>query len=104
MQDAGPEWSSNKKVVELSPKDIRHSVPKGFPYFSVDFGLQGGYAHIIEDKNTFPSYFGREIVGGMIDAEPGLWRKPHREGFKVQRQKVLEFEKLWKPYDFTNPS
>ncbi|KAL8573045.1 hypothetical protein ACOMHN_010475 [Nucella lapillus] len=104
MQDAGPEWSSNKKVVELSPKDIRHSVPKGFPYFSVDFGLQGGYAHIIEDENTFPSYFGREIVGGMIDAEPGLWRKPHREGFEDQRQKVLEFEKLWKPYDFTNPS
>ncbi|KAL8625360.1 hypothetical protein ACOMHN_044503 [Nucella lapillus] len=104
MQDAGPEWSSNKKVVELSRKDIRHSVPKGFPYFSVDFGLQGGYAHVIENEKTFPSYFGREIVGGMIDAEPGLWRKPHREGFEDQRQKVLEFEKLWKPYDFTNPS
>ena len=26
MQDAGPEWNSNKKVVELSKKDIRHSV------------------------------------------------------------------------------
>ena len=34
-------------------------VPKGFPYFAVDFGLQGGFAHIIEDENHFPHYFGR---------------------------------------------
>ena len=26
MLDAGPEWNSNKKVVDLSKKDIRHSV------------------------------------------------------------------------------
>ena len=34
-------------------------VPKGFPYFSVDFGLQGGFAHVIEDEKDFPFYFGR---------------------------------------------
>ena len=37
-------------------------VPKGFPYFSVDFGLQGGYAHVIEEENKFPAYFGRVSV------------------------------------------
>ncbi|KAK7495124.1 hypothetical protein BaRGS_00013534 [Batillaria attramentaria] len=101
VMEAGPEWASNKKLVDLSKKDVRHSVPKGFPYFSVDFGLQGGYAHVIEDEKSFPAYFGREIVGGMIDAEPTLWRKPHREGFEDQRRKVLEFEQWWKPYDWT---
>lgn len=101
VMDAGPEWAHNKKLVDLSKKDVRRSVPKGFPYFSVDFGLQGGYAHVIEDEKTFPAYFGREIVGGMIDAEPTLWRKPHREGFEDQRRKVLEFEEWWKPYDWT---
>ncbi|XP_046566167.1 CWF19-like protein 2 [Haliotis rubra] len=101
IQDAGPEWSNNKKLVDLSCKDIRHSIPKGFPYFSVDFGLQGGFAHVIEDEQTFPSYFGREIVGGMVDAEPGLWRKPHKESFDVQRKKVLEFSAWWKPFDWT---
>lgn len=34
-------------------------VPKGFPYFSVDFGLQGGYAHVIEDEQKFTTYFGK---------------------------------------------
>jgi hypothetical protein len=34
-------------------------IPKGFSYFSVDFGLQSGFAHIVEDENTFSSYFGQ---------------------------------------------
>ncbi|KAK3691764.1 hypothetical protein RRG08_009578 [Elysia crispata] len=99
--EAGPEWADNKKLHSLKEKDVQHVIPKGFPYFSVDFGLQGGYATIIEDEQTFPSYFGREIVGGMIDAEPGLWRKPHKQSFEDQRQKVLKFEKMWRPFDWT---
>ncbi|ELU01710.1 hypothetical protein CAPTEDRAFT_116793, partial [Capitella teleta] len=95
------EWSQNKKVVDLSQKNIRKAVPKGFPYFSVDFGLQGGFAHVIEEENEFPYYFGREIVGGMLDKEPSYWRKPHRENFEQQRSKVLCFAEMWKPYDWT---
>lgn len=34
-------------------------VPRGLPYFSVDFGLQGGFAHVIEDQHKFPHYFGK---------------------------------------------
>lgn len=102
IQESESEWSDNKKLVDLSQKDIRRSVPKGFPYFSVDFGLQGGFAHVIEDEQKFPSYFGREIVGGMVDAEPGLWRKPKKENFDDQRKKVLQFAEWWKPYDWTN--
>ena len=40
-------------------------------------------------------------MGGMIDAEPGLWRKPHKQSFEDQRQKVLKFEKMWRPFDWT---
>ncbi|BFZ07461.1 hypothetical protein BsWGS_10500 [Bradybaena similaris] len=101
VQEAGPEWSDNKKLHSLSGKDVRRVIPKGFPYFSVDFGLQGGYATVIEDESKFPAYFGREIVGGMLDAEPTLWRKPHNESFEDQRKKVLQFAEWWKPYDWT---
>ncbi|CAL1548336.1 unnamed protein product [Lymnaea stagnalis] len=101
VQEAGPEWSDNKKIYSLSDKDIRHVIPKGFPYFSVDFGLQGGYATVIEDESKFPAYFGREIVGGMLDAEPTLWRNPHKQSFEDQRQKVLQFEQMWRAFDWT---
>ncbi|KAF1411017.1 CWF19-like protein 2, partial [Spheniscus mendiculus] len=59
IMESDEEWSVNKKLIDLSSKDVRKSVPKGLPYFSVDFGLQGGFAHVIEDQRKFPHYFGK---------------------------------------------
>ncbi|XP_050189572.1 CWF19-like protein 2 [Myiozetetes cayanensis] len=101
IMESDEEWSMNKKLIDLSSKDVRKSVPKGLPYFSVDFGLQGGFAHVIEDQHNFPHYFGKEIIGGMLDLEPRLWRKGIRQNFEEQRKKVLQFAQWWKPYDFT---
>ncbi|KAJ6662312.1 hypothetical protein lerEdw1_012476 [Lerista edwardsae] len=101
IMESDEEWSMNKKLIDLSSKDVRKSVPKGLPYFSVDFGLQGGFAHVIEDQHKFPFYFGKEIIGGMLDLEPRLWRKGLRENFEDQRKKVLHFAQRWKQYDFT---
>ncbi|XP_014789355.1 CWF19-like protein 2 [Octopus bimaculoides] len=96
------EWNMNKKLVDLTKKDIRRSIPKGFPFFSVNFGIQSGFAHAIEDEKRFSVNFGKEIIGGMIDADPYLFRKGRYEKFEVQRQKVLKFSSWWKPYDFTS--
>ncbi|XP_051011824.1 CWF19-like protein 2 [Acomys russatus] len=100
--DSDEEWSMNKKLIDLSSKDIRKSVPRNLPYFAVDFGLQGGFAHVIEDLHKFPRYFGKEIIGGMLDLEPRLWRKGIRESFEDQRKKALQFAQWWKTYDVTN--
>ncbi|XP_008688347.2 CWF19-like protein 2 isoform X1 [Ursus maritimus] len=101
IMESDEEWSMNKKLIDLSSKDIRKSVPRGLPYFAVDFGLQGGFAHVIEDQHKFPHYFGKEIIGGMLDVEPRLWRKGIRESFEDQRKKALQFAQWWKPFDFT---
>ncbi|XP_058519945.1 CWF19-like protein 2 isoform X1 [Ochotona princeps] len=101
IMESDEEWSMNKKLIDLSSKDIRKSVPRGLPYFSVNFGLEGGFAHVIEDQHKFPHYFGKEIIGGMLDLEPRLWRKGIRENFEDQRKKALQFAQWWKPYDFT---
>ncbi|XP_049634506.1 CWF19-like protein 2 [Suncus etruscus] len=101
IMESDEEWSMNKKLIDLSSKDIRKSVPRGLPYFSVDFGLQGGFAHVIEDQHKFPHYFGKEVIGGMLDLEPRLWRKGLRESFEDQRRKALQFAQWWKPFDFT---
>ncbi|XP_051717737.1 CWF19-like protein 2 [Ctenopharyngodon idella] len=101
IMESDEEWAMNKKVVDLSSKNIRQAVPRGLPYFSVDFGLQGGFAHVIENEHKFPHYFGKEILGGMLDLEPRRWRKPIRENFDDQRKKVLQFAQWWKPFDCT---
>jgi hypothetical protein len=51
------EWATNKKLVDLSGKDVCQAIPKGLFYFAVDFGLNSGFAHIIEDEKMFPRNF-----------------------------------------------
>ena len=37
----------------------------------------------------------------MLDADPMLWRKPHKENFDDIKRKVMKFHEMWKKYDFT---
>ena len=65
IQESESEWSHNKKLISLTnEKNIRRSVPKGLPYFHVDFGMQNGFAHVIEDEHLFPRNFaqGTQII------------------------------------------
>lgn len=51
------EWAQNKKLVDLKGRDVRRAVPKGLPYFFVDFAMDAGFAHVIEDEQEFPNHF-----------------------------------------------
>lgn len=57
IQECEMEWSNNKKLVELEGKDVRKAMPRGLPYFAVDFGMESGFAHVIEDEKLFPQSF-----------------------------------------------
>ena len=101
IMESDVEWSDNKKLIDTSSKGVRGSLPKGLPYFFVEFGTDGGYGHIIEDQSKFPRHFGKEVCGGMLDVQPRLWLKPHRESFEKQKLRVLQLSQWWKPYDWT---
>jgi hypothetical protein len=58
--ESDEEWSQNAKLIDTrGGKPIGRAVPKGFPYFHVEFGLDGGFAHTIEDVEQFPANFGK---------------------------------------------
>jgi hypothetical protein len=40
-------------------------------------------------------------VGGMLELEPFIWKKPRKENFQTQKKKVLQFAEWWKPFDWT---
>ncbi|XP_076236479.1 CWF19-like protein 2 [Calliopsis andreniformis] len=94
------EWSMNKKVIDLERKDVRQVIPNGLSYFMVEFETNKGYAHVIEDERMFPKNFAEEIIGGMLDLDHDVWRKPKKENFDQQREKVLKFSDVWKKHDF----
>lgn len=101
IDESETEWAQNKKLVSLKGRDVRKAIPKGLPYFFVSFGMDEGFAHVIEDEQMFPSNFAQEIIGGMLDLHHSKWRKPKRQSFDEQSKRVLEFSKNWSKYDCT---
>ena len=101
IQECETEWSDNQKLVKLKDRRIAKSIPKGLPYFHVDFGLDNGFAHVIEDEENWNRRFGHEIVGGMMDIEARVMRNPPWEQFDQQKAKVIQFGEMWRPFDFT---
>lgn len=99
--ESDEEWAQNAKLIDTRKKGVRSCIPTGLPYFFVDFGLDGGYAHVIEDTTKFPHYFAKEVVGGLLDVEPRLWLKPPKESIENQKSKALKVSTWWNPYDWT---
>lgn len=101
IDESETEWALNKKLVALKGRDVRKAIPKGLAYFSVSFGMEEGFAHVIEDEQLFPKNFAQEIIGGMLDIHHGKWRKPKRQSFDEQSKRVLAFSKDWKEFEPT---
>jgi len=100
--DADVEWSVNKKLIDAREKGFRRSVPKGFPYFNVEFDTDiGGYAHVIEDEDKFPAHFGKEVLCGLLEEPAQFVMRAKRQSADEERQRLAAFVKQWGPYDWT---
>lgn len=99
IQEAEGEWTTNKQLINLTERDVRRAIPKGLPYFWVNFGMQSGFAHVIEDQERFPSNFAQEVIGGLLNLDPRYWRRPRKVLNIIP--KVKQFADWWKPYDIT---
>jgi len=101
IQECETEWTNNKKLVKLKEKNIARNIPRGLPYFHVDFGMDLGFAHVIEEEEDWNKRFGHEVVGGMLDTDPRTMRNPPWEQFDEQKRKVIEFGGMWSEFDWT---
>ncbi|KMZ09875.1 CWF19-like protein 2 homolog [Drosophila simulans] len=99
IEESEQEWCINKQLVSLRQKSLRAAIPKGLPYVWVHFGMDSGFAHVIEDEDRFPANFAQEILGGMLELNPNAWRKPRKEANPIG--KVKSFAENWKKFDCT---
>ncbi|KAJ1991689.1 Pre-mRNA-splicing factor cwf19 [Coemansia sp. RSA 1358] len=130
---ASDEWSQHRKVIDTTMKaqaivpqndnvrdqDDNHTAAReairrgGFrntmtakmPYFHVWFDPHGGLGHVIENPDSFPPWFGREVVAGILDLPPTVYRKPRRlkESRSQRFDRADEWKKQfgWKKFDWT---
>ncbi|KAL2324205.1 hypothetical protein Fmac_023263 [Flemingia macrophylla] len=104
IDEAEDEWSQHnaKKLIDTSQKGLRNSIPKHFPYFHVEFGLNKGFVHVIDDEKQFNSSLGLNVLRGMLhSAEEDMYRRRRYEAAEVQKQAVATFSKEWDHFDWT---
>lgn len=97
-------WQAeNKKLLDTKDKKLVNVIPKNFPYFHVEFTERGvgGYCHLIESQTSFQYYYGREVIGGLLEKEPHTWRNPARNDHRQQMERVNKFKKKWENFDWT---
>ncbi|CAH9101852.1 unnamed protein product [Cuscuta europaea] len=104
IDEVESEWSQHnaKKLIDTSIKGLRGSIPKDFPYFHVEFGLDKGFAHVIDDEKYFKSSFGVNVVRGMLNLpaeDLHLYRK--QDTMVRQTQAVASFVQDWEPFNWT---
>jgi Protein similar to CwfJ C-terminus 2/Protein similar to CwfJ C-terminus 1 len=106
------EWSQHKKIIDTLKRSkeagfggklaFRRSLVKEMPYFHVWFELDGGMGHVVEDLQKWPKgdLFAREVIGGMVDADPGVVRRQGK-WTRGEDQRVEGFRKRWRRFDWT---
>ncbi|XP_057998910.1 uncharacterized protein LOC131177828 [Hevea brasiliensis] len=104
IEEAEHEWSQHnaKKLIDTSLKGLRGSVPKDFPYFHVEFGLNSGFVHVMDDERQFKSTFGLDVIRGMLRLpEEEVYRRRRHESVDAKKQAVANFARDWEPFDWT---
>uniref|UniRef100_A0A5B6ZK00 Putative CWF19-like protein 2 n=1 Tax=Davidia involucrata TaxID=16924 RepID=A0A5B6ZK00_DAVIN len=104
IDEAEDEWSQHnaKKLIDTSEKGLRGSIPKDFPYFHVEFGLNKGFVHVIDDEKKFETNFGLNVIRGMLRLpEEDMYRRRKHESVDTQKQAVASFIQDWEPFDWT---
>ena len=100
LQETEEEWSNNKKVIDTSLKagGLRSALPRRhFPYFYVDFRLDQGYAHVIEDAERFGTGdFGRDIMASILGVPRNEWRSQ-----RTSSKEMKSFCEAFEPFNWT---
>nr|CAB3493292.1 unnamed protein product [Digitaria exilis] len=105
IDEAEEEWTQHemKKVIPTSAsRNLRQAIPENFAYFHVEFGLDRGFVHVIDDESKFSAGFGLNIIRGMLQLpEEDMHRRRRHESMDNQKQAVASFKKAWEPFDWT---
>ena len=109
------EWSQHRPIIDTQKMAVegamgrsafRRAIAKEMPYFHVWFTLDGGLGHVVETgggDGRWPKgdLFAREVVAGIVGAEPHIAKKQGRWTKGGETARVDAWKKDWKKFDWT---
>ena len=104
IDEAEDKWSQHnaKKLIDTTEKELQASIPQDFPYFHVQFGLNKGFLHVIDNEDEFKSSLGINVIRGMLQLPVEDMHGQRRyDSVEVQKEAVKSFVQDWEPFDWT---
>jgi hypothetical protein len=104
IQESGGEWATHQKLhdFKLPKRTIRNTIPAGFAYFMVQFAVDSGFAHHIEQKQDFSPNFGKSVIGGILELDETLYSgQPRRQSIETEKRLASDFKAGWNDFDWT---
>eukprot|EP01128_Nolandella_sp_AFSM9_P009970 TRINITY_DN669_c1_g1_i3.p1 TRINITY_DN669_c1_g1~~TRINITY_DN669_c1_g1_i3.p1 ORF type:complete len:411 (-),score=102.78 TRINITY_DN669_c1_g1_i3:45-1277(-) len=103
INESESNWSQHKKIIETHKKGgLRHSIPEGFPFFYVQFGMTQGMVHIIENGIKFPIDFGEQVLAGLLELHDRYSSgRIKRKSFDEEAKEAKEFLGKYLKFDWT---
>jgi len=104
LKESESDWATHnsKACIDTTSKGLKGSIPENFPYFNVEFGLTGGYVHVIDEEEKFNPHIGRDVLIGVCDLPAERAHQRERAAPPAQQHREMsEFLKQWAPFDWT---
>lgn len=97
------ERAQNVSVIDTAVRGgLRKSIPRNFPYCYVDFRLDQGLVHLIEDQHKVGHDYLQELTAKLMGLERHQWRRRgHDEENDVAISRKEAFLRLFAPFDWT---
>jgi len=93
--------AQNRALIDTrGVKKLATKIPKHMPYFAVDFGLQGGFAHVIENERDFSKSFGLDILAGILNVPADIVAR-QRSSIDEEKQLAMGFSTSFEEFDWT---
>ena len=81
---------------------LRGSIPTGFPYMHVEFGLAAGFVHVIDDEAEFDPGFGHTVLKGLLENAVEDQRiSAAKQGYAAQQGEADRFKAAYSEFDWT---
>jgi hypothetical protein len=80
---------------------LRKQIPENFAYFFVDFGLDEGMAHIIENEKEFNKQNLYDIIASIMGKDPIEAKRPQEMGRDDLFRNKKRFLKGFMEFDWT---
>jgi hypothetical protein len=102
LMECEDEWEQqNKAVIDTrGVKRLSSKIPKNMPYFAVEFGLSGGYAHVIENESQWSRTFGLDIMAGLLRKDAEIIKR-ERTDIAQERRLADMFKAGFEQFDWT---